>query len=214
VGARLVRAIVDRSRSMLMFTWTLVQWKQDGTMLSSCRAEKDLSTQGRATRRRDATGEDHRPLAARARHGEGRPHGFANGTPPEKKAHPAKGTHRGGAEETKCRTAPATSEARLLMNRVSLLVGVASVSHDSASRPCEDLPPCTCDRFRLPSFGHGEPTLPKEYGNAACAGAAQPAHFNPRRSASTHAKTYPTSARDTLSYRQYAATTQLPRPAA
>ena len=82
-----------------MFTWTLVQWKQDGTMLSSCRAEKDLSTQGRATRRRDATGEDHRPLAARARHGEGRPHGFANGTPPEKKAHPAKGTHRGGAEE-------------------------------------------------------------------------------------------------------------------
>ena len=85
---------------MLMFTWTLVQWKQDGTMLSSCRAEKDLSTQGRATCRGDAGGEDHRPLAARARHGEGRPHGFANGTPPEKKVHLAKGTHRGGAEET------------------------------------------------------------------------------------------------------------------
>ena len=84
---------------MLMFTWTLVQWKQDGTMLSSCRAEKDLSTQGRATRRRDATGEDHRPLAARARHGEGRPHGFANGTASEEEAHPAQGTHRGRAEE-------------------------------------------------------------------------------------------------------------------
>src|SRR4030095_11177576 len=31
-------------------------------------------------------------------------------------------------------THPATSEARLLMNRVSLLLGAASASHDSASR--------------------------------------------------------------------------------
>ena len=99
MGARLVRAILERSRSMLMFTRTLVQWKQDGTMLSSCRAEKDLSTQGRATCRGDAGGEDHRPLAARARHGEGRPHGFANGTASEEEAHPAQGTHRGRAEE-------------------------------------------------------------------------------------------------------------------
>ena len=68
-------------------------------MVCSCRVKKDLSAQRRAACRWNATEEDHRPLAAGARHGQERPRGFANGSATEEEAHPTQGTHCRGAEE-------------------------------------------------------------------------------------------------------------------
>jgi len=61
--------------------------------------EQDLSTQRRAAYGGDASAEDHRALAAGARHAEGRPLGFANRAASEEETQPAQGAHRGGAEE-------------------------------------------------------------------------------------------------------------------
>jgi hypothetical protein len=111
-------------------------------------------------------------------------------------------------------TPPARRETRLIMNGARFPFETRSAFAHLADCVREDLPPCTCERLRLPYIGHGEFILPEKYGIAATTHAAPLPCRDPKRNLFSDADSQKTTDWRPLPYRQHGATKRAPRPAA